>query len=289
MNELFAFLLSGITVGFIYTLVGLGFTVIYNSSGIINFSQGEFVMAGGMSAVFLLYAGLPLGVSFILSIMITSMIGIVLYKLISISKDSSQISLIILTLGFAIFLRGLAQVIFDKQLHTMPSILGDGAFEIFNTTITYQAILIIIVSIAIVISLYLFFKKTKTGQAMVAASNNIDAAKLMGINIKKILMLNFAISAVIASIGGILLTPITSTNYEVGIMLGLKGFCAAIIGGLGNPFGAVAGGLILGILESLVAGYISSEYKDAVAFVVLLAILFFMPGGIFGNLKAQRV
>ena len=289
MIELFSYLLSGVTVGFIYTLVGLGFTVIYNSSGIINFSQGEFVMAGGMSAVFLLSAGLPLGVSFILAIMITSLVGILLYKLIALSKDSSQISLIILTLGYAIFLRGLAQVVFDKELHTMPSFVGDGALEIFETTITYQALAVIVVSILIVISLYLFFNKTKTGQAMMAASNNVDAAKLMGINIKKILMLNFAISAVIASIGGILLTPITSTNYEVGIMLGLKGFCAAIIGWLGTPFGAVAGGLILGILESLVAGYVSSEYKDAVAFVVLLAILFFMPGGIFGNLKSQRV
>jgi len=289
MIELFSFLLSGVTVGFIYTLVGLGFTVIYNSSGIINFSQGEFVMAGGMSAVFLLSAGLPLGISFVLAIMITSLVGILLHKLIAHSKDSSQISLIILTLGYAIFLRGLAQVVFDKELHTMPSFVGDGALEIFDTTITYQALAVIVVSILIVISLYLFFNKTKTGQAMMAASNNVDAAKLMGINIKKILMLNFAISAVIASIGGILLTPITSTNYEVGIMLGLKGFCAAIIGGLGTPFGAVAGGLILGILESLIAGYVSSEYKDAVAFVVLLAILFFMPGGIFGNLKSQRV
>ena len=289
MIELFSFLLSGVTVGFIYTLVGLGFTVIYNSSGIINFSQGEFVMAGGMSAVFLLSAGLPLGISFVLAIMITSLVGILLHKLIALSKDSSQISLIILTLGYAIFLRGLAQVVFDKELHTMPSFVGEGALEIFETTITYQALAVIVVSILIVISLYLFFNKTKTGQAMMAASNNVDAAKLMGINIKKILMLNFAISAVIASIGGILLTPITSTNYEVGIMLGLKGFCAAIIGGLGTPFGAVAGGLILGILESLIAGYVSSEYKDAVAFIVLLAILFFMPGGIFGNLKSQRV
>ncbi len=289
MAELFAFLLSGVTVGFIYALVGLGFTVIYNSSGIINFSQGEFVMAGGMSAVFLMYAGVPLGFAFILAIISVSVIGIILYKLLSISKDSSHISLIILTLGFAIFLRGLAQVIFDKQLHTMPSFVGDGSFEIFGAILSYQSLLVIVVSLIIVISLYLFFKRTKTGQAMVAASVNVDAARLMGINIKKILVLNFAISAVIASIGGILLTPITSTNYEVGIMLGLKGFSAAIIGGLGNPWGAVAGGLLLGILESLVAGYISSEYKDAVAFVVLLAILFFMPGGIFGNLKAQRV
>ena len=289
MTELLGYLLSGITIGFIYTLVGLGFTVIYNSSGIINFSQGEFVMAGGMASVFLIYAGLPLGVAFLLAILITSMIGIVLWKLTNLSKDSSHISLIILTLGYAILLRGLAQVVFDKELHTMPSFVGDGAFELFNTTLTYQALLVIIASIIIVIALYIFFKKTKTGKAMVAVSDNVDSAKLMGINIKKILILNFAISATIASIGGILLTPITSTNYEIGIMLGLKGFCAAIIGGLGNPFGSVAGGLILGILESLVAGYISSEYKDAVAFVVLLAILFFMPGGIFGNLKAQRV
>jgi len=289
MNELFGFLLSGVTVGFIYALVGIGFTVIYNSSGIINFSQGEFVMAGGMSTVFLLKAGIPLGVSFILAIMITSIIGIVLYKLISYSKESSQISLIILTLGFAIFLRGLAEVIFDKELHTMPSFVGNGSFDIFGATLSYQSILIMVVSIVIVVFLYFFFKKTKTGQAMMATSINADSARLMGINIKKILMINFALSATIAAIGGVLLTPITSTNYEVGIMLGLKGFAAAIIGGLGNPFGAVAGGLVLGILESFVAGYVSSEYKDAVAFVVMLGILFFMPGGIFGNTKAKRV
>ena len=289
MTELFGFFLSGITVGFIYTLVGLGFTVIYNSSGIINFSQGEFVMAGGMSAVFLFYAGIPLGAAFILAILITSMISIFLWKLVDLSKESSTISLIILTLGFSIFLRGLAQVVFDKQLHTIPSFVGNGSIEIFGSNLTYQSLLVIVTSIAIVTSLYFFFKKTKTGKAMVAVSDNIEAAKLMGINIKKILILNFAISAFIASIGGLLLTPITSTNYEVGIMLGLKGFCAAIIGGLGNPFGSVAGGLILGVLEAFVAGYISSEYKDAVAFVVLLMILFFMPGGIFSNLKAQRV
>jgi branched-chain amino acid transport system permease protein len=288
-SEIAGFLISGITVGFIYTLVGIGFTVIYNSSKIINFSQGEFVMAGGMSAVFLLKSNISFGASFILAILITSIIGILLYKLISFSKESSAISLIILTLGYSIFLRGLAEVVFDKELHTMPSILKDGAIELFGTTITYQALLIIGVSLMIVVGLWIFFKKTKTGQAMVAVSNNIDSAKLMGIDIKKILMLNFAISATIAAIGGILLTPITSTNYEVGIMLGLKGFCAAIIGGLGSPFGAVAGGLVLGLLESLVAGFISSEYKDAVAFVVLLMILFFMPGGIFGNLKAERV
>jgi len=289
VNELFQLILSGITVGFIYALVGMGFTVIYNSSGIINFSQGEFVMAGGMSAVFLLKAGMPFWLAFSLSILITAILGIVLWKLIDLSKERSVISMIILTLGYSIALRGLAEVIFDKELHTLPSFVGDGAFEIYGATLTYQALLVIFISIIIVLFLYIFFKKTKTGKAMMATSDNIDSAKLMGIDIKKILMLNFAISAIIASIGGLLLAPITSTNYEIGIMLGLKGFSAAVIGGLSQPFGAVVGGLILGISESLVAGYISSEYKDAVAFVALLGILFFMPGGIFSNLKAKRI
>ena len=289
MPELFAFLLSGITVGFVYALVGMGFTVIYNSSGIINFAQGEFVMAGGMSMVFLLATGISFSSAFILSIMVTAILGVMLWKLTDLSKDSSQVSLIILTLGYAIFLRGLAEVVFDKELHTIPSFVGDGAFDIYGAILSHQALLVIVVSIIIVIALYLFFKKTLLGKAMIAASDNVEAAKLMGINIKKILMLNFAISASIAAIGGALLTPMTSTNYEVGIMLGLKGFAAAIIGGLSNPFGAVLGGLILGVMETLVAGYMSSEYKDAVAFIIMLAILFFRPGGIFSNLKAQRV
>ncbi len=289
MNELFQLILAGITVGFIYALVGMGFTVIYNSSGIINFSQGEFVMAGGMSAVFLLKIGMPFWFAFLLSIFITAILGIILWKLIDLSKERSVISMIILTLGYSIALRGLAEVVFDKELHTLPSFVSDGAFDILGATLSYQASLVIAISLIIVIFLYLFFKKTKIGKAMVAASDNINSAKLMGIDIKKILMLNFAISAIIASIGGLLLAPITSTNYEIGIMLGLKGFSAAVIGGLSQPFGAVVGGLVLGILESLVAGYISSEYKDAVAFIVLLSILFFMPGGIFSNLKAKRV
>jgi len=289
MAEVFAFLLSGITVGFVYALVGMGFTVIYNSSGIINFAQGEFVMAGGMSMVFLLATGISFSSAFVLAVIATSILGVLLWKLTDLSRDSSQVSLIILTLGYAIFLRGLSEVVFDKELHTIPSFVGDGAFEIYGAILSHQSFLIILVSIFIVIALWLFFKKTRLGKAMIAASDNVEAAKLMGINIKKILMLNFAISASIAAIGGALLTPITSTNYEVGIILGLKGFAAAIIGGLSNPFGAVLGGLILGIMEALVAGYMSSEYKDAVAFIIMLAILFFRPGGIFSNLKAQRV
>jgi len=289
MTELFAFIITGITIGFIYALVGMGFTVIYNSSGIINFAQGEFVMAGGMISVFLIASGSPTILAYLLAVIVTAILGILLWKLTDLSKDSSQVSLIILTLGYAIFLRGLAEVVFDKELHTMKPLLGNGSIELFGTVVSYQMLLIIIISILIVTALWLFFKKTWLGKAMVAASQNVNSAKLMGISIPKILMLNYTIAATIAAIGGILLTPITSTNYEVGMMLGLKGFAAAIVGGLSNPFGAVVGGLLLGVMETLVAGYVSSEYKDAVAFIIMLLILFFRPGGIFNTSKAERV
>ena len=289
MTELFAFIITGITIGFVYALVGMGFTVIYNSSGIINFAQGEFVMAGGMISVFLIASGSPTILAYILAIIATAILGLLLWKLTDFSKDSSQVSLIILTLGYAIFLRGLAEVLFDKELHTLKPLLGNGSIELFGTVVSYQMLLIITVSILIVTALWLFFKKTWLGKAMVAASQNVDSAKLMGISISKILMLNYTIAATIAAVAGILLTPITSTNYEVGMMLGLKGFAAAIVGGLSNPFGAVIGGLLLGIMETLVAGYVSSEYKDAVAFIIMLLILFFRPGGILNTSKAERV
>lgn len=289
MIELLQYVFSGLTVGFIYALVGLGFTVIYNSSKIINFAQGEFVMAGGMTMVFLMYAKFPPILALPIAVLGSSLLGYALFKLVSMSKNSSVTSLIILTLGYSIFLRGLAQVVFDKQLHTIPAFISNEPLSILGATITPQAILVIITSLLIVAGLYYLFNKTKIGKAMLATADNKDAAKLVGISVKKILILNFTISASIAAIGGIVLTPIVSTNYEVGIMLGLKGFCAAIIGGIGNPFGAVFGGVLLGILESFVAGYINSEYKDVVAFVVLLLVLFFFPAGLFSAKKSSRV
>ena len=289
MIELLQYSFGGITVGFIYALVGLGFTVIYNSTKVINFSQGEFVMIGGMSAVFLIHLNLPMIVAFPLAVISASIIGYILFKLIAISNNSSVTSLIILTLGYSIFTRGLAQVGFDKQLHTLPSFISDEPIYILGATITSQAIIVIVVSLLIVFCLYYMFNKTKMGKAMLATADNPDVARLMGISVKKILIMNFVISASIAAVGGIILTPITSTNYEIGIMLGLKGFCAAIIGGISNPFGAVFGGILLGVLESFVAGYLSSEYKDVVAFAVLLLILFFFPDGLFGAKKSSRV
>jgi branched-chain amino acid transport system permease protein len=145
------------------------------------------------------------------------------------------------------------------------------------------------VSAVIVLALWLFFSRTAAGKAILATSIDALAAQLVGINTKWVLMVSFALSAAIGAIGGILVTPITMTSYDVGIMLGLKGFVAAVVGGLGSGLGAVAGGLLVGIVEQLAAGYISSAYKDAVPFLLIFIILFFMPRGLFGAKVTERV
>lgn len=290
LGEFIQYLFSGLTSGAIYALVGLGFALIYNASHVINFAQGEFVMLGGMSTVFLAAAGLPLPLAVLIAVVGTACIGFALEKLaVEQTKNASVVTLIIITIGASIVLRGAAQVFFDKQFHTLPSFSGDAPINVLGATITSQTLWVLGVTLLIVVGLQWFFARTLLGKAILATSVNPLAAKLVGINVSFVLLLSFGLSAALGAIAGVLITPITSTNFEVGIMLGLKGFSAAILGGLGNPFGAVVGGLILGIVESFGAGYISSEYKDAMAFVIILLALFFMPSGLFGKKGTDRV
>lgn len=290
LGEFIQYLFSGLTSGAIYALVGLGFALIYNASHVINFAQGEFVMLGGMSTVFLVAAGLPLPLAVLIAVVGTACIGFALEKLaVEQTKNASVVTLIIITIGASIVLRGAAQVFFDKQFHTLPSFSGDAPINVLGATITSQTLWVLGITLLIVVGLQWFFARTLLGKAILATSVNPLAAKLVGINVSFVLLLSFGLSAALGAIAGVLITPITSTNFEVGIMLGLKGFSAAILGGLGNPFGAVVGGLILGIVESFGAGYISSEYKDAMAFVIILLALFFMPSGLFGKKGTDRV
>ena len=197
------FVAGGLTAGAIYALVALGFSIVYNSSHAINFAQGEFVMVGGMGAVSLVGAGLPLPLA--------------------------------------------------------------------------------------VLALSWFFNRTLVGKAMRAAALNPLAAQLVGISTRGVMRISLALAAALGALGGVLTAPITFTAYDVGVMLGLKGFAAAMLGGLGSFGGAVAGGLLLGLIEALSAGFVSSAYKDAIAFVVILLVLFFLPGGLFGARRSDRV
>jgi branched-chain amino acid transport system permease protein len=284
------FVFAGITVGALYALVGLGFSLIYNASQVINFAQGEFVMIGGLASAVLVADGLPLPVAAAIAIAGAVAAGVALERLaVARAKRASVTTLIIITIGASIFLRGLAQVVFDRNFHTLPAFSGDRPIAIAGATIVPQALWVLATTLAIVLALWWFFERTLLGKAMLATSYNRLAAQLVGIETRAVMMLSFGLSAALGAVGGILIAPISLTSYDVGIMLGLKGFSASILGGLGSGAGAVVGGLLLGIVEALGAGYVSSAYKDAIAFVIILLVLFFMPRGLLGRKSAERV
>jgi branched-chain amino acid transport system permease protein len=290
MPELMQFLLSGVTVGAVYALVALGFTIIYNASDVVNFAQGEFVMLGGMITVFAHTAGLPLPLAAVIAVAATAAVGVALNKLaIEPARGAPVVSLIIITIGASIFIRGVTQLVFDRQLHRFPAFSGDEPIHILGATILPQSLWVLAGAVAVFVGLWLFFTMTLTGKAVLATSNNRLAAQLVGIDTNWVMTLSFALSAAIGALAGVLVTPITNVSYDVGIALALKGFAAAMLGGMGNPKGALIGGILLGLIEALTAGYISSVYKDAAAFVVILVVLFAMPQGLCGKSSTERV
>ena len=290
LAQFLQFLFSGITVGATYALAALGFTLIYNASNVINFAQGEFIMLGGMLAVLFAQAGLPMPVVLLLAIAIPAVVGVVMEKVaIEPIKGAETVSLIIVTIGASLVIRGLIQVWLGKGTHSLPAFSGDAPLQILGATLLPQSLWVLGVTAVVVAGLWYFFNRALTGKAMLAASVNRTAAELVGINTNWVLFMSFAMAAGLGALGGILITPITMTSYDVGIMLGLKGFVAVVVGGLGNGLGAVVGGLLVGVLEAMGAGYISSAYKDAMPFVLILLVLFFMPRGLFGGKSTDRV
>lgn len=290
LAQFLQFLFSGVTVGATYALAALGFTLIYNASHVINFAQGEFIMLGGMLAVLFLDAGLPLPAALLLAILIPAAVGVLVEKLaIEPVKGAETVTLIIITIGASLVIRGLVQVWLGKGTHSLPSFSGNAPLQILGATLLPQSLWVLGVTALVVAALWYFFNRTLAGKAMLATSHNRLAAELVGINTGWVLFMSFALAGALGALGGILVAPITLTSYDVGIMLGLKGFVAAVVGGLGSGLGAVVGGLLVGILEAMGAGYVSSAYKDAVPFVLILLILFFMPRGLFGGKSTERV
>ena len=288
--QLLQYLLSGLTAGSIYALVALGFSIIYNSSNVINFAQGEFVMIGGMATVSLIKVGLPLPLAAALAIAATTLVGLALEKFaVERVRGESVVTLIIITIGASILLRGLAGLVWDKNLHALPAFSGERPIALGGATILPQSLWVVGVTLAVVAALWWFFNRTLHGKAMLATSHNRLAAQLVGISVRRVLLVSFGLSAALGALAGILIAPITFTAWDVGVMLGLKGFAAAILGGLGSGPGAVLGGLTLGLLEALSAGYVSSAYKDVIAFGIMLAVLVLMPGGLLGRRSAERV
>jgi branched-chain amino acid transport system permease protein len=284
------YLVSGLTVGATYGLTALGFTMIFNTTGIINFAQGEFVMLGGMLSVVFLKAGAPLPLAILLAVTVSALAGSLIERtVIRPVRHAAPVNLVIITIGASILVRGLVMLIWGKDTFALPAFTGTKPLAILGAAVQPQSLWVLFITLLVLAALKLFFSRTIHGKAMLACACERKAAALMGISVERMAMFSFGISGFIGAVGGAILAPITLTSYDVGVMLGIKGFAACILGGLGNPFGAAAGGLILGVLESFGAGFISSAYKDAFAFIVLLVLLFVKPTGLFGGPKSDRI
>jgi branched-chain amino acid transport system permease protein len=289
MNDSIQFIVSGITIGSIYAIVALGFVTIYSVTKVINLAQGEFVMLGGMTMFSLINLGLPYYMAFIFTILIVVGIGWLLeFLIIRRAKGADPLSLIILTIGTAIFIRGIAGMIWGKNAVRVDSFTSDKPIQLFGASITPQSIWVMVFMVAIVAGLYFLIEKTMIGKAFRACSVNPEAAKLMAISPQKMSSFSFALSAAFGALAGLVIAPIIFPSYDMGMMLGIKGFSASILGGLGSAPGAVVGGLLLGLIEALGAGYISSGMKDAIAFGVVLMILLIRPFGLLGERNVHK-
>ncbi|NLJ28929.1 MAG: branched-chain amino acid ABC transporter permease [Deltaproteobacteria bacterium] len=290
-TDLLQYTVSGLTIGVIYALVAIGYNIIYNVTEIINFAQGEFVMLGGLFAVF--FVGtlhLPIFIAFFAAVFMTGIVGYAMERfVIRRTRDSSVLSLIIITIAVSILLQGSAMYVWGKDPYSLPAFSSGGPIMVGGAAIQPQALWVLGVSALVVVCLTVFFQRSVYGKAMLACADNPNAARMVGIPVRQMVLLSFVLSAAIGAAAGVIITPISLMQYDRGALLALKGFGAAVLGGLGNFFGALVAGALLGLAESFCAGYLSSGYKDAVALVLLLLALFFKPEGLFGSGEAAKL
>jgi branched-chain amino acid transport system permease protein len=290
-SQLLQYAVTGITIGSIYAMVAIGFTVIYNVTEAINFAQGEFVMLGGLIMVFFrVTLHVPIVFAFLLTILIVTIVGVLLHHLaIKPIREPSVLSMIIATIGAAFFIKGTAMFIWGKDPFDLPPFSGRNPIAFYGAVIQPQSLWVVGFLVAVVVLLSLFFDRTILGKALRACAVNPNASSLVGINVNYMILLSFALSAAVGAVGGIVITPISLMEYDRGAMLAVKGFAASVFGGMGSFYGAIIGGLSIGLIESLGAGLISSGYKDAFALLVLLFILFWKPSGLLGSTEISRI
>lgn len=290
MDLIIQYMITGLTVGSIYALLAVGFVTIYNITGILNFAQGEFAMIGALTCITLVNAGFPMFLSIILAILITAAIGLIVERTAILhARNTSVIILIIITIGISTFLKGLGLIIWGTNPKQLAPIINMKPIHFMGAVINPQSILIFIVLFILLTLLYLFFEKTYIGSALRASEKNSRAAKLMGINTSTMSALAFTLAAALGAVAGIMITPITDATYEMGFMIGIKGFVGMVIGGMHSIPGAVAGALLVGLLETFSGAYISTFYSDAITFTVLIFFLFIKPNGLFAKASGERV
>ncbi len=293
LGQISQLVVTGITSGCIYAIVAVGFSIIYNSTRVINFAQGEFVMIGAMVAA-VLVAKMSLLLAFPVAILAGCLAGgFVALCVLTPLRRASAVTLIIITVGASILLRGLAQLFWGETARpvapftgfSMPGGVEDHTLRFAGAVVRAQELWVIGVTVVLVLGMYLFFRYTLVGQAMRACSMNAIGARLVGISVRRMIVLSFIMAAALGAIAGVTMSPVFYARANMGTALGLKGFCAAVLGGLGSFGGGVAAGIILGVVESLGGYFLWSDYKDAIAFVILVAILFIKPEGLLARKK----
>jgi len=287
LTQLSQSLVTGIGVGLIYGLVGIGFCVIYNASGIVNFAQGVFVMLGGMFChTVMTRFGLPLIVSAIITIPLVAIVGILIDRFVvrpMWDRNATLFAIILATLATQIMIERIVIMTLGDQPRTLPEFTSGGPLKIAGIAVGYQLFWILGCGALMVGALWLFFTRTVTGQALRACAQNREAAALLGIPVSRMLMISFAVSATLGAVAGILVTPTQYTSYSVGTPFGVNGFIAAIIGGFGHAGGALAGGILLGVAQSVAIVAFGAGFKNVAALSLLLLVLLVFPSGLFGT------
>lgn len=292
MTQLIQQLINGISLGSIYALIALGYTMIYGIIKLINFAHGDIYMVGAYIGFFAIsQMGLGIVPALLISMVVTAALGMVVEKLAyKPLRHAPRISVLITAIGVSFLLEYVTMYFVTPTPRTFPNVMDNVTFNVGPFVINGQQLLILGITFFLMVILTYIVQKTKTGKAMRAASFDVETAQLMGIDANQIISMTFAIGSALAAAAGVLVgVYYNSIDPLMGIMPGLKAFVAAVLGGIGILPGAVVGGLILGVIEALVSGFISSTFRDAAAFAILILVLLFRPAGIFGKNTREKV
>ena len=291
MTDFLQLMIGGLASGCIYGLVALGFTLLWQAAGTINFAQGEFVMLPAFAMLVFMHAGIPLAISFALAALVSVIVLGWVFKrgLVDPLFKYGMMPIVVATIGLAIVLKNMVKAGYSAEPHPFPSLFSDQLFKVSGVTVSMSDIGTLVVALLLVFATQAFLSKTVTGRAMQAVAQNTESATVLGINVPRMIFYTFAINAVLACSAALLVTPTYLAKFDMGDGLGTKAFFAAIIGGFNNSRGALLGGLIVGVSENLAAAYISPSYKDAVALVIFMVVILFKPQGLLGKKEERKV
>jgi branched-chain amino acid transport system permease protein len=284
MDLLPVLLVNGVVFGAIYGINAIGLGIVYNTTGIINFAQGDFVMLGGMTAAYFYGLGLPLPIAIVFAVIVTVTIDLLIERIVIRPlwrRGVKDWTYVFMLFAVATVVPNLAMLGISHDPLTFPSFGGLPAIQLGSVTLSSQAVWVLAVTVVVVVALQGFFNRTLLGKAMKATAINRRVAAWMGVPVERMVAMSFGLAALLGAVGGVVFTPLISTQFDTGVAMTMNGFAAAIIGGMGNIRGAIIGGLVIGILQSLSTAFISSIYGDALTYGVLFVLLMIWPAGFF--------